>query len=240
MEPVRDAVSSVLKRRVVKPTEQRRAEILEAALHLFSSKGFHDTTMEEVAREAGVAKGTIYLYFQSKEHLLLALKRDFMQGLTDVVANIVAEAIEQIEQGKNAPARGEAPRTPPDYRDIIDDIFQGVVDYHTSRREEVEVVVRQSPSPDLVHEALELEREYLALVTNAFKTGMDYELVHTEDPEMTAHLITAAIRDNIATCLCYGEPADIDRLVEASKQMLYKALAPNVVLPPRRPRLVKG
>ena len=229
MESVRDAVSSVLKRRVVKPTEQRRAEILEAALGLFSSKGFHDTTMEEVAKEAGVAKGTIYLYFQSKEHLLLALKRDFMQGLTDVVAGIVADAIEHLEAGK-----------PTDYRDIIDDIFEGVVEYHRQRREEVEVVVRQSPSPDLVHEALELEREYLALVTSAFRTGMEYDLVHTEDPEMTAHLVTAAIRDNIATCLCYSEPEDLDRLVEASKQLLYKALAPNVELPPRRPRLVRA
>ncbi len=229
MDSVRETVSAVLKRRVVKPTEQRRAEILEAALRLFSSKGFHDTTMEEVANAAGVAKGTIYLYFQSKEHLLLALKRDFMQGLTDAVANIVADAIEQLEGGSKGT----------DYRDIIDDIFQAVVDYHTSRREAVEVVVRQSPSPDLVNEALELERDYLGLITSAFRTGMEYGLVHTEDPEMTAHLITAAIRDNIATCLCYGEPADLDRLVEASKQMLYKALAPDVQLPPRRPRLVR-
>src|SRR5918996_2480791 len=99
MDPVREAVSSVLKRRVVKPTEQRRAEILQAALELFSSKGFHDTTMEEVATAAGVAKGTVYLYFQSKEHLLLALKRGFMQGLTDVVATTVAEAIEMLEAG---------------------------------------------------------------------------------------------------------------------------------------------
>lgn len=229
MDSARDTVSSVLKRRVVKPTEQRRAEILDAALQLFSSKGFHDTTMEEVANAAGVAKGTIYLYFQSKEHLLLALKRDFMQGLTDAVANIVADAIEQLEGG----AKGT------DYRDIIDDIFHAVVDYHTSRRDAVEVVVRQSPSPDLVSEALELERDYLGLISSAFRTGMEYGLVHTEDPEMTAHLITAAIRDNIATCLCYGEPADLDRLVEASKQMLYKALAPDIELPPRRPRLVR-
>jgi AcrR family transcriptional regulator len=229
LDSVRETVSSVLKRRVVKPTEQRRAEILEAALQLFSSKGFHDTTMEEVANAAGVAKGTIYLYFQSKEHLLLALKRDFMQGLTDAVANIVADAIEQLEGGKGT-----------DYRDIIDDIFDSVVEYHTSRRDAVEVVVRQSPSPDLVNEALELERDYLGLITSAFRTGMEYGLVHTEDPEMTAHLITAAIRDNIATCLCYGEPADLDRLVEASKQMLYKALAPEIELPPRRPRLVRS
>lgn len=227
MDSVRDAVSSVLKRRVVKPTEQRRAEILEAALELFSSKGFNDTTMEEVATSAGVAKGTVYLYFQSKEHLLLALKKEFMQGLTDAVTGIVAEAIEQLEAGKDL-----------DYRDIIDDIFETIVDYHTKRRDAVEVVVRQSPSPDLVGEALELEREYLALITTAFRTGMDYGLVHTEDPEMTAMLVNAAIRDNIAACLCYAEPADLTRLVAAAKQMLYKALAPDVQMAPRRPRLV--
>jgi AcrR family transcriptional regulator len=213
---------------VVKPSEQRRAEILEAALSLFSSKGFHETTMEEVAHAAGVAKGTIYLYFPSKEHVLLALKRGFMMGLTTAVADIVAEAIEQLEAGKEM-----------DYRDIIDDIFDSVVEYHTRHREAVEVVVRQSPAPDLMREALELERDYLALITSAFKTGATYDLVHTEDPEMTAHLVTAAIRDNIASSLCYGEPADLERLVEAAKQMLYKALAPDVEMPPRRPRLVR-
>jgi AcrR family transcriptional regulator len=227
-DAVREAVSSVLKRRVVKPTEQRRAEILEAALGLFSSKGFHETTMEEVAQAAGVAKGTVYLYFQSKEHLLLALKQEFMQGLKDAVTAIVAEGIEQLEAGKEI-----------DYRDIIDDIFQTIVDYHCQRRDAVEVVVRQSPSPDLVREALELEREYLGLITTAFQTGMQYGLVHTEDPEMTARLVNAAIRDNIATCLCYSEPEDLDRLVNAAKQLLYKALAPGVEMPPRRPRLVK-
>jgi AcrR family transcriptional regulator len=93
MDTVKDAVSTVLKRRVVKPSEQRRKEICAAALELFSSKGFHETTMEEVANAAGVAKGTIYLYFESKEHLLLALKRDFMAGLTEAITGIVAEAI---------------------------------------------------------------------------------------------------------------------------------------------------
>ncbi len=227
MDSVREAVSSVLKRRVVKPTEQRRAEILEAALELFSSKGFHETTMEEVATAAGVAKGTVYLYFQSKEHLLLALKREFMQGLTDAVTGIVAEGIEQLEAGKEL-----------DYRDIIDDIFQTIVDYHTHRRDAVEVVVRQSPSPDLVREAIELEREYLGLITSAFNAGMAYGIVHTEDPEMMARLVNAAIRDNIASCLCYSEPEDLDRLVAAAKQLLYKALAPGLEMPPRRPRLV--
>lgn len=227
MEPVRHPVSSVLKRRV--PTEQRRAEILEAALGLFGSKGFNETTMEEVAGAAGVAKGTIYLYFESKEHLLLALKKDFMAGLTIAITDIVAEGIEQLSRGKEV-----------DYRDIIDDIFQAIVDYHCQRRDHVEVVVRQNPGPDLIQEALELEREFNQLLTNAFREGTSYGLIHTDDPEMTARLVNAAIRDNLAACLCYGEPQDLDRLVEAAKQLLYKALAPAIEMPPRRPRLVRS
>src|SRR5438309_4745135 len=53
--------------------DRRRAQILEAASRVFAGQGFHRTTVREVAREAGIADGTIYLYFASKQDLLLAL-----------------------------------------------------------------------------------------------------------------------------------------------------------------------
>lgn len=53
--------------------DRRRAQILAAASRVFARQGFHRTTVREVAREAGVADGTIYLYFASKRDLLLAL-----------------------------------------------------------------------------------------------------------------------------------------------------------------------
>ena len=228
MEPARERVSSVLKRRVVKPTEERRRDILEAALQAFATKGFNDTTVDTVAQAAGVAKGTVYLYFDSKEHLLLALKKDFMNGLTQAVADITAQAIEDFAAGKDV-----------DYRDIIDDIFKSIADYHYEHKGALEVVVRQNTGPDLMQEAIELEREFIQLLTNAFREGTNYGLVHTDDPEMTARLVNAGIRDNLAASLCYGEPEDFPRLVEGAKQMLYKALAPGIELPPRRPRLVR-
>ena len=45
---------------------RRRDEILRAATDLFSEKGYHEVTMEEIAEEMGVSKGTIYNYFSSK------------------------------------------------------------------------------------------------------------------------------------------------------------------------------
>jgi TetR/AcrR family fatty acid metabolism transcriptional regulator len=53
--------------------DRRRAQILAAASRVFARQGFHRTTVREVAREAGIADGTIYLYFASKQELLLAL-----------------------------------------------------------------------------------------------------------------------------------------------------------------------
>ena len=56
--------------------EARPQELLDAALELFVEKGFAATRAEEVALRAGVAKGTLYLYYASKEELLKAVIRE--------------------------------------------------------------------------------------------------------------------------------------------------------------------
>jgi AcrR family transcriptional regulator len=56
--------------------EARPRELLDAALALFVEKGFTATRSEEVAARAGVSKGTLFLYFQSKEDLFKAVIRE--------------------------------------------------------------------------------------------------------------------------------------------------------------------
>lgn len=61
--------------------EFRTAELLEAARRLFAEKGFHATTVEDIAAAAGVAKGTVYLYYKSKQEVYwAALER----GITEL------------------------------------------------------------------------------------------------------------------------------------------------------------
>jgi AcrR family transcriptional regulator len=55
--------------------DERAPEILDAALACFSDKGFAACRMEDIAKRAGISKGTIYLYFQSKEAVFKALAR---------------------------------------------------------------------------------------------------------------------------------------------------------------------
>jgi TetR/AcrR family transcriptional regulator len=60
--------------------EARPGELLDAALDLFVEKGFAATRAEEVAARAGVSKGTLFLYFPSKEELFKAVVRENMAG----------------------------------------------------------------------------------------------------------------------------------------------------------------
>lgn len=60
--------------------EARPGELLDAALDLFVEKGFASTRVEEVAVRAGVSKGTLFLYFQSKEELFKAVIRENISG----------------------------------------------------------------------------------------------------------------------------------------------------------------
>jgi AcrR family transcriptional regulator len=55
------------------PKEARRAEILDAALRAFVRGGYHGTQVEDVIREAGIARGTFYLHFESKHDVFAAL-----------------------------------------------------------------------------------------------------------------------------------------------------------------------
>lgn len=65
------------------PAEARRAEILEAAAAVFGEKGYERATMKEIAARAGIAPGTIYLYFKNKRDLLLAIADSLIAGPVD-------------------------------------------------------------------------------------------------------------------------------------------------------------
>ena len=79
------------KSRELTSREQKRSRILRAAIEVFASKGYFAARMTDVASEAKVADGTLYLYFEGKEHLLMSIFDDvlgrFIERLdTEIVA----------------------------------------------------------------------------------------------------------------------------------------------------------
>ena len=61
--------------------EERRSQILDAALVVFAQKGLHDTRVSEIAAQAGVSQGTVYWYFKSKEDLFKAVFQDRVEAM---------------------------------------------------------------------------------------------------------------------------------------------------------------
>lgn len=78
--------------------EFRIREILEAACRVVARHGFQGTTVDRVAEEAGIAKGTVYLYFQTKEELLKAAVEQGIQTFTDGVRSAMAEVHAPLEK----------------------------------------------------------------------------------------------------------------------------------------------
>lgn len=73
-------------------SEARPGEIVQAALDLFVEKGFASTKMDEIAHRAGVTKGTVYLYFPSKDDLFRAVVGEMMGPNLETGERLVAEA----------------------------------------------------------------------------------------------------------------------------------------------------
>jgi len=84
-----------------KEKEFKQQYIIEAAMQLFSEKGFENTSMADIAEAAGFAKGTLYLYFDSKDDLLIAVKgqilESFLQNLTEITAKEIS-AIDKMQE----------------------------------------------------------------------------------------------------------------------------------------------
>ncbi len=83
----------VKKRRNVRRKDERPGEILRAALEVFSINGYAGTRLDDVAERAGISKGTIYLYFNSKEELF-----------HEMVRHWILPQLEKIEQIGKQPA----------------------------------------------------------------------------------------------------------------------------------------
>lgn len=66
---------------VVRDPDSKRRRILKAARRLLVKRGFQDIVLDDVAREAGVAKGTLFLYHRNKDELLAAALSDLVEGL---------------------------------------------------------------------------------------------------------------------------------------------------------------
>lgn len=80
---------------------RRRREIFDATIHLILEKGFTETSMREIATEAGVGKSTLYDYFHTKEDLLVFVVEEQLNHINHIALDIASQdgsAVERLRQ----------------------------------------------------------------------------------------------------------------------------------------------
>ena len=177
---------------------EKYIQILDAAVKEFAENGYHRTQVARIAKEAGVADGTIYLYFESKEDILVSLftekMGDFVDKLKQKLANVngfreelrtlITHHLEVL--GANT---AQAMVTQIELRQIDPWINQGISGPLKSYFKVIEEVIRSGQDEGLVCKSLDvrLARKMLfgaldEVVTCWVMTDKKYELVSLADP----------------------------------------------------------
>ena len=181
--------------------ENKEQRILDAAAELFAAHPFHKVLLDDVARMARVGKGTLYLYFSSKDELYLAMLFREFAGL-----------VERLRRQLDA----EAP---------ADEQMAGVV------AEIVRHLFGKATIMELLRGAVvncpqdgkwnDKRLEMRTLLENLIKRGIRQGLFQDTDPQLTAQYITGLVR---SACLFKPEGADAESITSHATKFILNGL----------------
>lgn len=194
--------------------QQKRNSIIDAAEKLFFSKGYTNTSMDEVAEEAEYSKGTLYLYFKNKEDLYLAIT---VRGLL-ILRNMFEKALQDGENGlikirKIGQAYLSFSQKYPNYYNAM----------HYYETNEFEFNVIESSA----NKCEQAGQQVLGLVAKAIEIGIEDGSIKKElDPFYTATVLWAHSTGMINIMSIRGEHLknvhglDIEKVIDLSFEML--------------------
>ncbi len=201
---VNDRASAVTGREA--RSAERRKAILDAALDEFAERGFEAARLDDVAKRAGIAKGTIYLYFRDKEALFQELLREM---LVPIIGNIEALGLADI------PVKQLAERL----RDVfIDEIFE------TRRKDVMRLMIAEGRRFPKLAEFY--YREVLSRVFDALRVVFKRAAARGEAPEALAEfpqLVAAPALVAVVWTGLFGHiaPLDVRKMMQTHIDILF-------------------
>ncbi len=157
--------------------ERRRQQIIVAAKRVFSEKGYSKSTMEDIAREAELSPGTLYLYFKNKDELYASLSLRILQYLNIRLEDVKKE--KDIEPRQKVAAIKEA----------LFDVYQFdpmilINMFHLQSSE----TIKNLSSP-LLENITELSRNSLAILAEIFKDDTGQDIFASHPPTAIADIV---------------------------------------------------
>jgi AcrR family transcriptional regulator len=191
---------------------ERRARLLDAAAALFGRTGLETTTIAEITHTAGVAKGSFYREFTSKEQIVLALKQRYADELLELGASIAARL------GTD------------DIWSLTAEFIETLIDFDLERRH-LAVVWERGPSGMADIEA-DAEKRLVDMIAGGIRVGIATGTFVVEDPESVAAILLHGIYGVLRHAILYDDHVDRDRIVAAAKHVSHRALAAAVAPTP--------
>ncbi len=185
----------------------RREEILDAARRVFTVKGFKGTTIADVAEAAGIALGTIYLYFPSKDDLFRGLSQRFWQMITEALSE--GDDSQTLERS---------------IRSRLENVFR-VCD---GNRDLVRLVVLNSDSTRKAeaHQRAAEERRFQPMI-DALSNGMEAGFIRKANPVTMTKLVLGSVSIAVYQAFVISDGVDADDLRDECATMLLEYLRPN-------------
>ncbi len=201
--------------------EQRRNEILDSAEKVFFSKGFETATMDQVAEEAELSKGTLYLYFQSKDELYMGIFNRAQKLLLGMFLDAISKGKNGMEQVFNI---GFAHYK---YMSEYEDYFNASMHFQN-------VSLNLEPENQLMAECQMIGFQTLNAVKTAVTNGVKDGSIRKElDPMVTAFLLSGMSSGvfKMASVMKHklGEMAglSLDEFYDRFVEVVYHALKPG-------------
>lgn len=187
--------------------ETRPGEILDAALALFRERGYAGTSMQHIAQAADVAIGTVYVYFPSKENVLVECHRRFRDGLAGHLEDAV---VEPLSTGQDV-----------DLRAALDMTVHAIAGFARENQELCEVTLTCAPAGIMAASSQRINDVFATVLEQARRRG----LVETPDPGVTALLLSRMLGPSICAAAVFGDPP-LERVLPVAADMAYRALQP--------------
>lgn len=196
--------------------DDRPGELISAALDLFAEKGFAATKLSDVAARAGVAKGTVYRYFDTKEDLFRAVVRDAL--------SVNLKAFEHVAEGADAPLAVVLPKL----------LTHAVTQVGDSRLPAIlRMVIADSRTlPDLAviwHD--EVVAQALGLLTGLIAAAQKRGEVREGDPALYAFSLIGPFVTGLLFREVFGQEGlfspDLAKLVSQHVETILRGWSPN-------------
>ncbi|MDA2240240.1 TetR/AcrR family transcriptional regulator [Bacillus cereus group sp. Bc222] len=188
--------------RIVKEYEERRKEILETAERLFITKGYTKTTVNDILKEIGIAKGTFYHYFKSKEEvmdeiIMRVIKEDVAKAKV-IVSNPNIPVLEKLFRVlmEQSPKSG-------DIKDKMIEQFHQPNNAEMHQKSLVQSIIHLSP-----------------VLTEILEQGIEEGIFSTSYPQETIELLLSSAQVIFDDGLFQWKPEEMMRRVKAYIKMM--------------------